>query len=213
MNTIFKQQVTRSPFLLIAILFLVSCGSGTRVVQSWHDPAVTVVDGDYDKVLVIALIKDESTRRVAEDHMVKFMNGHGIPSYSYLGMDQDRINDAGMSRKMQNDNIDGVMIMRLANKQTQQTYVPGTTTMGYYGGAWGYYGYAYPIYSTPGYVQTDQIYYVETNLYSPKREGPVWTSQTSTVNPTDLGATVDEIMEAVFWRMKRDGFVVSKPKE
>lgn len=213
MNLLRKTNCGTPLHLLLFLLTLVSCGSSTRVVQSWHDPAVTVVDGDYDKVLVIALIKDESTRRVAEDRMVKFMNGHGIPSYSYLGPDQGRINDAGMSKKMQNDRIDGVLIMRLANKQTQQTYVPGTTTMGYYGGAWGYYGYAYPIYSTPGYVQTDQIYYVETNLYSPEREGPVWTSQTSTVNPTDLGTTVDEIMEAVYWRMKRDGFVVSKPKE
>lgn len=203
----------RQALVLVVWLSLIACGSSTRVVQSWHDPSVTVVDGNYGKVLVIALIKDESTRRIAEDHMEKFMNGHGIPSYKYLGPDQERINDAGMSEKMQKDGIDGVLIMHLANKETQQTYVPGTTTMGYYGGAWGYYGYAYPMYSTPGYVTTDQIYYVETNLYSPKKEGPVWTSKTSTLNPTDLGTTVDEIMEAVYWRMKKDGFVVTGPKQ
>ena len=76
---------------------------------------------------------------------------------------------------------------------------------------WGYYGHSYGYYSTPGYVRTDVRYTVETNLYSTKRDGLMWTSTTSTVNPTDLGTTVDEIMQAVYDRMKRDGFVVAAP--
>lgn len=200
----------QSPTLALALLTaLASCTSSTTIVQSWRDPNVTIQDGAYNKVLVIGLIKDETTRRIAEDRMAAFMNGHGITSYSYLGNDQSKINDAGMSAKMQQDGIDGVLIMSLKDKATEQTYVPGTTTMGYYRSPWGYYGYAYPMYSTPGYVHTDHVYHVETALYSPKREGPVWTSTTSTVNPSDVGTSVDEIMNVVYAKMKREGFVVS----
>jgi len=202
----------RSTFLLgAALLTLASCAPSTQIVQSWKAPGVTVEAGNYNKVLLVALIKDETSRRIAEDRMSAFMNGHGITSYSYLGEDQNAINDAGMSAKMQKDGIDGVMIMRLVDKQTTQTYVPGTST--YYGGAWGYYGYAYPMYSSPGYVQTDHIYYVETSLYSPKHEGPVWTCTTSFLNPTNIGPAVDDMMHAIYKKMREDGFVVEAPKK
>ena len=197
--------------LFIVALLFTGCGSSTHVVQSWHDPAVQVTDGAYNKVLVIGLVKDESTRRIAEDRMASFMNGHGKASYTYLGPDVEAINDAGMNERMRKDGIDGVIIMRLMDQTKEQTYVAGSTYPSYYSNPWGYYGHSYGYYSTPGYVRTDVRYTVETNLYSTKRDGLMWTSTTSTVNPTDLGTTVDEIMQAVYDRMKRDGFVVAAP--
>ena len=206
------RPITQLIVLAIVLSLFSACGSGTKVIQSWHDPAVTVSQGSYNKVLVIGLIKDESTRRIAEDRMVKFLNGRGVTSYTYLGPDVERINAEGMNDRMIQDGIDGVLIMRLVDRKQEQTYVPGTVYPSYYGSPYGYYGYAYPMYSSPGYVRTDETYYVETNLYLTKREGLIWTSTTSSFNPTNLATTVDGIMEEVYWRMKKDGFVVAAPK-
>ena len=195
-----------------ALLTLASCAPSTRIVESWKAPGVSVEAGKYNKVLVIGLLKDETSRRVAEDRMAAFMQGRGIASYGYLGPDQSAINAEGMSAKMVKDGIDGVLIMRLSDKEVTQTYVPGTSS--YYGGAWGYYGYAYPMYSSPGYVQTDHTYMVETSLYSLKHAaGPVWTCTTSVLNPTSVGTAVDDIMRAIYRKMREDGFVVDPPKQ
>lgn len=196
---------------LLFMLGLAGCSPSTRIVQSWRDPEVTVVDGTYNKVLVISLLKDETTRRIGEDHMVGFLNGHGVASYTIFGDQLEKINEEGMNQKMIDRGVDAVMIMRLVDKQKEQTYVPGTTYPSYYASPYGFYGYSYGYYSTPGYVTTTTTYLMETNVYSTRRGKLIWTSTTSTVDPTDLGRTVDDIMQVLWDRMQRDGFIVSAP--
>ncbi|MCC7501497.1 MAG: hypothetical protein IT229_03145 [Flavobacteriales bacterium] len=199
------------PLLFIALLGLAGCAPSTSIVQSWRDPEVSVADGTYNKVLVVCLIKDETTRRIGEDHMVAFLNGHGVASYTLFGDQLEKINEEGMNAKMVAGGVDAVMIMRLVDQSKEQTYVPGTTYPSYYASPYGYYGYSYGYYSTPGYVQTTTIYTVESNLYSTRRGKLIWTGTTSTVDPSDLGRTVDDIMGTVYDRMKRDGLITAAP--
>jgi hypothetical protein len=193
------------------LALLASCSPSTKIVQSWRDPEVSVVDGAYNKVLVICLLKDETTRRIGEDHMVAFLNGHGVASYTLFGDQLEKINEEGMTEKMRAGGIDAVMIMRLVDKNKEQTYVPGSTYPAYYGSPYGYYGYSYGYYSTPGYVQTTTYYTVETNVYGTHRNKLVWSGTTSTVDPTDLGRTIDDIMQVLWDRMKRDGLITTAP--
>jgi hypothetical protein len=188
------------------LLAFASCSS-TRVVTSWRDPAVTVDREGLNKVLYIALLKDESTRRVAEDKMVSMSHGRGIVSYNYIGNHVEALNDPGMNDKMIADGIDGVVIMRLVDVAKEQTYVPGTTMPPYYSSPYGYYGYAAPMYYDPGYVQTDVTYMVETNIYSTTMGKLVWTATTSTVNPADVGSGVAEIVTAINTKMRDEGFI------
>ncbi len=201
--------------ILIAASFLtlfVSCGGSTRLVTSWRDPSVTVVEGSLNKILFIALLKDEATRRSAEDHLCTLVKSDGISSYRYLANDVDAINAPGMNDKMIADGIDGVVIMRLVDQTKEQTYVPGSAYPSYYGSPYGFYGYAAPMYYDPGYVRTDVTYTVETNMYSTKLGKLVWTGTTSTVNPTEFGTTLTEIMEAIHFKMVREGFLTTAPK-
>ncbi|MFN3874818.1 MAG: hypothetical protein ACK4L7_02760 [Flavobacteriales bacterium] len=195
------------PFVA-ALSLLAACAPSTKVVQSWREPSVTITEGAYNKVLVIGLIKDEATRRSAEDRMAALMKGHGVASYSYLGPDPEVINEPAMNQRMRNDGIDGVLIMRLLDRSREQTIVPGSVYPTYYYNPWSMYGYSYGFYSTPGYVRVDDRYVVETNLYSTKREGLIWSSTTSTLNPANLDDMVSEVMQVVYQRMKQDGFVV-----
>ncbi len=197
--------------LALFLLMLHGCAPGTQIVTSWRDTDVTIQDGSYNKVLVICLLKDETTRRTGEDHMVRFMNGHGVASYRYLGGDLQAINGAGMNERMVADGIDGVVIMRLVDQNKEQTYVPGTTYPAYYASPWGYYGHGFGYYSTPGYITTTTTYTVETNVYSTRRNGLIWTGTTTTVDPSSLEGTVDDVMQVVYDRMIRDGLIVKTP--
>jgi hypothetical protein len=197
--------------LFAAIILLAGCGS-TRLVTSWRDPSVTVQEGSLSKVLYIALLKDEATRRTAEDELVIRSTARGVASYTYFGSNIDAINSPGMNERMVRDGIDGVVIMRLVDLSKEQTYVPGTVYPTYFGSPYGYYGFAAPMYYNPGYVRTDVIYTVETNIYSTRSGKLVWTGTTNTVDPTSLGTTVREIMEEIHWQMVKEGFLTKAPK-
>jgi hypothetical protein len=203
----------RSTIVLAALAALLSsCGSSTRLNTSWRDPSVTVEEGSLNKILFICLLKDEATRRAAEDELARLSKSQGIESYRYLGPDIEGINAPGMNDKMIADGFDGVVIMRLLDLTKEQTYVPGSTYPAYYASPYGFYGHAAPMYYDPGYVRTDITYTVETNIYSTKMGKLVWTGTTSTVNPTDLIHTVDEIVEAIHFKMVREGFLTTPPK-
>ena len=69
-----------------SILLLVACGPTTKITKSWTDPSFTASAAQsFNKILVMGLLKDESTRRIAEDKMVKsFKTVTAVQSYSYL---------------------------------------------------------------------------------------------------------------------------------
>jgi hypothetical protein len=195
----------------VLCLTIISCTS-TKIVTEWRDPAVSLEQGSFNKVLHIALIKDEATRRAAEDKMVSLSNGHGMVSYNYLGNNVEALNDPGENDKLIADGIDGVVIMRLVDVAKEQTYVPNTPMPAYYASPYGYYGYAAPMFYDPGYVQTDMTYMVETNVYSTKMGKLIWTATTSTMNPVNVTSAVDEIVTAIHKQMRDEGFMRPAPK-
>jgi hypothetical protein len=189
------------PLLLVPIL-LTACGSSTKITQSWRDPAVSYEAGSVKKMLIIALMRDETTRRQTEDELTAQFRGKGVASYGYLGP-----LDAELDiERLRNDGFDAVMIMRLADVTQEQTYVPGSYPA-YYGSPYGYYGHAYPMYADPGYVRTDMNYRVESNFYSVESQKLVWSGITSTMNPTDLSTAISEIVTAIREKMEREGFL------
>ncbi|MEX1131893.1 MAG: hypothetical protein WEC15_01600 [Flavobacteriales bacterium] len=202
--------------ILISAAFaslFISCGGSTRLVTSWRDPAVSVEEGSLNKIMFIALLKDEGTRRAAEDLLASKAQSTGVASYRYLANNIEAVNDPGMHEQMLKDGFDGIVIMRLVDLSKEQTYVPGSAYPSYYGSPYGYYGYAAPMYYDPGYVRTDVTYTVETNFYDTKQNKLVWTGTTSTVNPADFSTSINEIMDAIHYKMVREGFlrVPAKP--
>ena len=55
--------------ILLAAIILSGCGSNTSIVSSWRDPKITVAQEHFKKVLVVVLVKDEASRRTAENRI------------------------------------------------------------------------------------------------------------------------------------------------
>src|SRR5205085_1411288 len=70
------------PALVATIL--VSCSPTTQIVKSWHEQNTTISNDSAHKTLVIAMVKDEASRRVIEDQLVKRMKGQGVASYTFI---------------------------------------------------------------------------------------------------------------------------------
>jgi hypothetical protein len=147
-------------------------------------------------MLVVAALKDESSRRIAEDKIVAAITKVvAVQSYSYLqptDTDQNLIEE-----KLKKDGFDGVILMRLVNVDKSVSYTPGTA----YGG---WYGYRY---ASPGYYSEDKTFYVETNFYSFEQKKLLWSGTTSTLNPTQLDQTIDDIIKAIRTELISKGLI------
>ncbi len=191
-----------------AAALLVGCGPSTKIVKSWQEPGATFqVTNPTNKILIIAMVKDETSRRVVEDNLAKRIGSTAVASYVFFTPDALKAADSNMlGEKLKQDKFTHVLMMRLAEVDEETSYVPGTTS-GFYGGYGGYYGYGAGFYSTPGYYTTDKNYMVESTVYSVEPDKLLWTGTTKTVNPTKIENTVNEIADAVATKMRTDGFL------
>lgn len=212
----------RKLIIAMSAILLASCGSNTTIVDSWRDPNTTISQEHFKKILVVALIQNETNRRVAENTVVAIDPTLFYPSYDLYDQSEVNLTAEQKTAILNNEGYDGVVTMRLVDKNTDVTYVPGTTTYagygGYYGGMYGPYGGGfggwYGAYGTayydPGYYQENQNYIVETNVFSVKSNKLLWTGTTKTVDPTDVSSTVTNIMHAVIDNMRQDGTIPPK---
>ena len=186
---------------------LLSCGPSTKIVKSWVEPGATVTAAPETNTLVISLVKDETSRRVIEDQLVKKLVGKSTASYTILSSETiKQANEEALNQMVAQGKYTHILLMRLADVEKETSYVPGTTT-GYYGGYGRYYGYGAGMYGSPGYYTTDKNYFVETMVYSTNPNKLLWTGTTKTVNPSKIEKTVNEIATAVSDQMKKDGFI------
>ena len=169
----------------------------------------------------MALVKDEASRRTTENRIAS-SNPIFKTSYQYLNGTNLHLTKEQKLKILQDENFDGVITMRLVSKEKETNYVPGTNTGLYYGGMGGMYGgmYGYgfgnwygmysPNFYDPGYYQETTLYMVETNIFSLKENKLIWTGTTKSEYATDLGQTVDSILQTVVAEMRKDGSLPPK---
>jgi len=195
------------PLSLIAFLF--ACSPSTKLVNKWVDPSLTSETlKPFEKVLVIARVKDETTNRITEDKIVAKMQTPALPSYGFL-LPSDT-NQVLVDQKLKKDGFDGLIVMRLTDVNETVNYQQGSTSYygGHYGGYYrgrpgGYYGY----YSTPGYYTQDRTFYVETSIFSLLTEKLLWSGTTTTLNPTQLDETLDDIIYTIRKELMKQGLI------
>ena len=97
--------------LLLIPAAIFSCAPSTRIEKSWRDPNTSIVAGSWNKVLVVGLLKDETTRRVVEDQLVARFKGKGVPSYTYFtDKEVTEAKSSGFKDKLVTDGFDGAVI-------------------------------------------------------------------------------------------------------
>jgi len=200
----------------LAISLFTACGPSTQIVKTWSDPSLNgATVKPFNKVLVIAQMKDDSSRRIAEDKIVASSpKGNFVASYSYLKPTQQ--DQKLVVADLLNQGIEGIVLMRLTDIEKTTDYVQGTTYYGGWGYGGGYYGgyggwgYGGGYYGTPGYYEENKTYYVETNIFDVKSNKLLWSGTTSTMNPTKINEALDEIIFAVKTELTNKGLIIKE---
>jgi hypothetical protein len=189
--------------ILISLLF-VGCGPSTKLVRSWVNEEDT--PKSYEKLAVVAITPNASNRYLIERAVVKDLLDDGIkatPTYEIFPL-AGRLGDLGdvvkdkedlkkrVVAKVEEHNIDALMIISVFNIEKEQRYVSNNNYMmggtGYYGnpymhGAYyNYYAYSIGTIYDNGYYVDDYTYFLECNLFDVATEELLWSGRTKTVN-------------------------------
>lgn len=189
-------------------IMAVSCNS-TRITSSWSEPNKEIVIDKLNKVLVVALFKDETSRHKAEDQMAAHLGSKAVVSYNYLNNTFDKKNEDILREKIKKDGFDGAVTMRLVDVDKEKIYNPGNAASypSYYRNFTGYYYRSWSYYSTPGYYSTTKTYTIETNVYSIKEDKIIWSALTETTDPDGVKKMTAEVANAVYKKMLKEGFI------
>jgi len=176
--------------LMVAGMLLFTSCATTTLSGSWKDPAY---QGTARMTVVMMVSQKAYVRNYLEDEFVAALKAHGndaIPSYPLIPIEQLPDKDA-VAAKIKSSGADSILVSRLVDRRTVETYVPGQTYVypRYYGGWGSYYG---TIVTGPGYTFESEYVYVETNLYDTQTEKLIWTAKSE----TEMAASDQQVMKA-----------------
>lgn len=189
---------------------LIACSS-TRLVSSWSEPTY---QNKINKVLVLGLAKNESIKRVYESTMARAFRDAGTEAHEA----GTTIPEAGENNReaikaaLVNKGYDTVLVTRMVSKKEETYFVPDRpyrVPHPYYNGFYDYYMNVYPSVYAPGYMATDTIVSLETNIYELKEGKLIWAVVSESINVNDINKEVGVLSELFIKRLKKDGLLAS----
>ncbi len=196
----------------ISFLTLAACSSSTKLVESWVEPEFT--GNPFQKILVMAVVKDDLKRRSAEEKLAGHITGggiEGIAGYSIISDLSDYDNKAKIKQAVHQVGADAVLITTLVKVNKEERYVPPRVDyVPDYGRRYGMYDYwgarTQAIYS-PGYTTVDTVVKLETSVFSVASEKVVWSGRTESFNPKSSEKVVQENAQIIIGDLKKAGLI------
>jgi hypothetical protein len=198
---------------LLSSVLLSACASTSNFSTTWKAPDAMPLEFKSQKVVAIVLIKDPSTRRLAEDRLAQQIAAYGAqgrPLYSMLP-DADTSNEKETRAALEAAGVKGAIVMRpIAVDRDVKITEPYEDQS--YASFWGgYYGYGMSLSFSTGSseptVSEKTTVYVETLVYSLKQNKLVWGGRSKTVDPDTLAELIQTLSKATVRELKREKLV------
>ncbi|HVT10271.1 MAG TPA: hypothetical protein VHO67_22580 [Polyangia bacterium] len=203
MNTRTKKTVRDRLSMALAGLALATAAAScatTDMTSTWTDPSAK--GAALSKVAVLCMTKDAGLRRIAEDTAASHLTGaQAIPSYQILG-DADLRDREGVKAKLRAAGVNGVLVMRLTGVNEQVTPVDPYATFD------GYYDFAGAGVFAPGYLQTDTIVHMVSNLYDLNQNKLIWSGTSQTFDPASAKQFMGDVSKAVAKSLEKDRLIL-----
>jgi hypothetical protein len=167
--------------VMVCSLNMVACAT-TNVKAVWKDEAYK---SQPKKVLVIAMFKNQTVRRLIEDEFRNFLKYGGTDAatgYEIFSGNELPTKEA-VAEQIRAGGFDALLLTRLIDIRTEMRTVPssGSYAPAPYGAPMrGYYGTGYAAVYSPSYQVEDKYATVESRLYDVATEKLIWTATSDT---------------------------------
>ena len=180
--------------LLLATMGISGCVS-TTLQTDWKDPAFS---GTFKKVLVVCLVNEPVIRNSLEDELRAQLNSKGVEavqSYSLLPS-LENIDSATVRAKVREIGADGVFLVRRMGKESRDVATAQFNSN------------CYDVLSQQTYfLNTVDVYKVETSLFEAKKGGLVWQALSETYDDDALMKVITNFALLMVKKLSEQGLI------
>lgn len=186
-------------FLWVGLIFLTGC-AGTRVVETWMDPAMESFR--LKKIAVLFIDPSQTQRRIGEDEIVRRLPPEtAFPGYRIFP-ESEPVDFPRVSGRLREEGFDGAVLVRVLGVEDRRHWVPGYPA---HSPPYRAYYFRGPVWYDSGYFRIDQLVRVEISVYFLSLNKLVWTGLTESFNPGSSQAMMAEVAEAVIEELRKQG--------
>lgn len=193
----------------------------TSINAQWASPSLAG-SARMQNVLVIAVLRDSTHRRMLEDRMVESLGAAGVkatPSHRVLG-EAAQVSEEQLQQVVTSAGASHVLISSMSGVTTDVRVTPGMVTGPGWGPGWGrtspmgpswrgmstYYNSAWAR-STPTEVRTTQNTHGDTRLFDVASSEVVWSVATTTTDRGDVSTRIDGFVRLIVDTLKKDSLI------
>jgi hypothetical protein len=196
--------------LATATLFsIAACVPSSSITNSWK--AENRVTRQFNKIVVLGLLRDESIRQQMEKHIVSDLQSIGYPAVcsceEYDPRAFEGLTEAQAIQKLHSLGVDAVLTVVLLNKAKEKYYVPGrvysTPLYPSHNHYWQYYQNVRGRINSTGYYLTSTKYFWESNLYDLQSDQLIYSAQSTSFDPASSEALAHEYGQLIVNSMTR----------
>ena len=196
------------PILVVALAASVAA-SDPKFTSVWAAPDAKGITFAGKKVAALVMSGDDNLRISAEEQLVRDLEARGVDGIAtYRMMPREETKSAEQARPwFERAKVEGVVALRPVSVDKQVTYAPSLWSTSYYSTLWGYYGYGWTSFYSPGGSRSDTTLVVETLVYSLPLDKLLWAGVSTTTNPKEAQAFVTQLVNQAVKEMKKQQLV------
>lgn len=211
MHSIDNHEIKPVPWILAGMLVLLSltaCAT-SKMEANWHDSSYSG-SGILEDTLVIAMVDDQTIRRLYEDTFVAKLAAEGVhATQSYkLSLPDIKPNKDGIRAAVKEAGASSVLITRHLGTDTKEHRRPSTRSTFYADHYYSSMSSYYPmVYQEMGYTVQVTTVSLEANLYDAKTEKLVWSVRSESTNPPAIKKYIPELVDMFSSDLKKSGLL------
>jgi hypothetical protein len=209
------KTIKTAVILIIVNIILTGQIKAQSKIRSWKTNED--FDPNFKKMVVIGMIERMSLRSEMEENIVIQARKNNLyANMGYLLFPPEIGNPFENMDKVRNGLLDkeydallSVAIFGTSAKRyipPERVYVP----IAYYNRFGSYYRNSYAVVRRPGYMTTEDQYFIECNLYNLQDGKLLWSGRTYAFPQTSLNSQVSKFAHRLFKALKKQEIVVSK---
>ena len=152
----------------------------------------------------------KASRLGAEDALARELTERGaIGIAGYTIVPQDERDEEKAKKLLAQAGVAGAVVMRVVDQSRDVYQSTGSLQYvgSYYPSFWGYWGYGWGAVYQPGHMTTENVFSIETLVYSLEQDQLIWAGTSSTTNPKNIPDFIRELCDVAGREIRKAGLV------
>jgi hypothetical protein len=197
---------------LLIVLLIAGCTPSSRITGSWKSEKSHPVHNVFIAALTGNTVAKSTLENDLEHALMQFSVAcvksinEFPPTFMHDSVPREEIINTVLRK-----GNEAILTITILKKETESRYAGGpyapVNRYPYYGTFWGYYNYWTPSAYDPGYYTTNDVYYLETNLYDSRTENLMWSAQSETYSYSGLTAFSKTFAKMITAELKKNNLI------